>query len=91
MNRFLLLLSVIVIGVLALGFYERWFHIGSQSAAGESNVTFTVDKDKIREDEKNMVKKVQGLGHHVKDEAAGPTEKSKDQAAPPVQPPQNQE
>jgi flagellar basal body-associated protein FliL len=91
MNRFLVLMILIVAGVLGLGFYLRWFHVGSNSADGQSNVTFTVDKDKIKEDEQNVVKKVQGLGHHVKDEAAGPTEKTKDATAPPVPPPQNPE
>jgi hypothetical protein len=91
MNRFFVLLILIVAGVLGVGFYLRWFHVGSTSAGGESNITFTVDKDKIHEDEQNVVKKAQGLGHHVKDEVTGPTEKNKDATVPPVPPPQNQE
>jgi len=84
-----MVLLLIVAGVLGVGLYQRWFHFGSTSAGGESTITFTVDKDKIHEDEQSAVKKVQGLGHPVKDEAAGPAEKSNGTTAPPVQPPQN--
>ena len=58
--------------------YLGWFHL-------------TVDKDKFQEDKQKALEKVQDLGHQVKDKAAVPTEKSKDQAAPPVQLPQNQQ
>jgi len=89
MRRFLIVLVFLVVAILGLGFYLRWFHVGSESADGSSNVTFTVDKDKILQDEKNAVKKVQGLGHQVRDEPAGPNEKSKDATTPPAQPPPN--
>ena len=91
MNRLLLVLVVVVAGVLGAGFYLRWFHVGSESAGGESTITFTVDKDKIRNDETKVMEKVHDLGHQVKDKVAGPTEKSKDATAPPVRPPENKE
>lgn len=91
MKRLLLVLVLVVAGVGGLGFYRGWFHLASDSADHKIQITATVDTDKIQEDKKTAVEKVQDLGHQVKDKAAGPTEKSKDKAGPSVPGPQNQE
>jgi hypothetical protein len=61
-------LVLIVAGVVALGFYRGWFHLTSDKAADQSNVTLTVDKDKIQQDKQKAQDKVQG--HRAEDKAA---------------------
>jgi hypothetical protein len=93
---FLIVIVLVAAGVVGLGFYLGWFRVSSGGGGGESNVTLTVDTDKIQEDANKAQEKVHDLGHRVKEPAATgkattPTEKSKDPAAPPVQPPRNPE
>ncbi len=83
MSRLLVVLVLILVGMLGLGFYLRWFGVESQTADGKSNVTFTVDTNRIRADEKRAVGAVKDLGHRATGEAATPTEQNKDQASPP--------
>jgi hypothetical protein len=78
MQRLLFLLVLVGIGVVGLGFYLGWFHIGSDSADGKSNVTLSVDGDKFREDRKTAAGNVQDLGRQLKDQVAGPSGKSMD-------------
>lgn len=78
MKGLLVVLVLVVAGIVGLGFYRGWFHVTSDSAGGESNVTFTVDKNKVEEDRKKAQEKVQDRGQPVKDNAG-----------PPVLPPQN--
>ena len=78
MQRFLFLLVLVGIGVVGLGFYLGWFHIGSDSADGKSNVTLSVDEDKFREDRKTAAGNVQDLGRQLKDQVAGRSGKSMD-------------
>jgi multidrug efflux pump subunit AcrB len=89
MKRFLFVLVLIVAGAVGLAFYLGWFHVASDSAGDKSHITITMDKDKIQEDEKKVQQKVQDLGHSAKGGTEQPTEKSKDQAEPPVQPPRD--
>jgi hypothetical protein len=82
MNRMLIVLVLVVAGVVAgiatLGFSRGWFSFASAGADDKTNITLTVDKDKIQEDEKKAQEKVQDWGHQGKDKAPAPTEKSKD-------------
>jgi hypothetical protein len=77
MNRFLFIVVLIVACVAGLGFYQGWFHIGSDSSDGKTHVTFTLDQNKIKADENKALEKVHGTGHQGTDPAA------------PVEPPQN--
>jgi hypothetical protein len=72
MSRLLVVLVLVLAGVLGLGIYMRWFHVSTESAGGTSNVTFSVDKEKIQEDEKKLAEKVHNLGSQSKDKAPGP-------------------
>jgi len=72
MSRLLLVLVLVLAGVLGLGIYMRWFHVSTENAGGTSNVTFSVDKEKIQEDEKKLAEKVHNLGGQSKDKAVGP-------------------
>ena len=58
--RFLIAMLLIVVGVVGLGFYREWFHVSSEGSADKSNVTLTVDKDKVKQDAKDAKEKVQG-------------------------------
>lgn len=68
MKRFLIMLVVIAVVVLAggvgLGYYRGWF-------------TVAVDQDKIRADEEKVVKKVDQVVHPDPAKATTPGEKSK--------------
>jgi hypothetical protein len=77
MKGLLLVLVLVVVGVLGFGFYRGWFHVTSDSAEGESNVTFTVDKNKIEEDRKKVQQKAQDLGHSENERTGVPTEEGK--------------
>jgi GH24 family phage-related lysozyme (muramidase) len=78
MKRLLLVLVLVVAGIVGLGFYQGWFHIGSDKADGKSNVTLSVDTDKFQEDRKTAVAEVKDLGHQIKDRVAGPSQKTMD-------------
>jgi plastocyanin domain-containing protein len=71
MSRLLVVIVLLVAGVVGLGFYQGWFRLSRDE---ETNVTITVDKEKIQEDKE----KVQGLGHKGKEKTAAPTDKAKD-------------
>jgi hypothetical protein len=86
MKRLFLVIVLVAAGVVVLGFYRGWFGFASENVDNKVHMSVTVDKDKIQEDEKNSAKKVQDLGHQVKDKVAGPAEKTKDQDASPEQP-----
>ena len=66
--RFLIVLLLIIAGVVGLGFYRGWFHLTSDTAADKSNVTLTVEKDKMQQDKQKAQDAVQG--HRPEDKAA---------------------
>ncbi len=78
MKRLLLVIVLVVAGVLGLGFYRGWFHVVSDSADGESNLTFTLDTNKIEEDRKAAQQKAHDLGHSGKDKTGAPTGENKE-------------
>ncbi len=62
MKRLLFVLLLIVVAVGAVGFYLGWFHIGSETVDGKTNVTFSMDQNKIKTDENKVLEKVHGAG-----------------------------
>jgi hypothetical protein len=78
MKRLLIVLVLVVAAGVGLGFYQGWFHIGSDNADGTSNVTLSVDTDKFQEDRKTAQEKAQDVGNKIKDKVAGPSEKTMD-------------
>ena len=90
MNRFLIVLILIVAGVIGVSFYMKWVYVASDGSDDKVHINITVDKDKIQEDEKKTLEKVQDLGHQVKDKDAVPAGKPKDQTTPAVEPPRNE-
>jgi hypothetical protein len=71
MSRFLLVLVLILAGVLGLGIYMRWFNVSTDNVGGTSNVTFSVDQKKIKDDSKTAVANVQDAVGQTKDKVAG--------------------
>ena len=59
--RLLILLVLILAGVAAFGFYRGWFHVTSDGTTDKSNVTLTVDKDKIQQDKNAAREKTHDL------------------------------
>jgi hypothetical protein len=78
MKRFLFAVAVIVVAVVGLGYFLGWFHIGSDRTDGKDHVTFTLDEDKFKADEKKAKEKVHDLGQRAKDAAAAPAKTNKD-------------
>lgn len=76
MKRLLFALVLVLVGIVCLGFYREWFHLGSDSADGQDHITFTVDEGKIKEDNKKAQQKVHDLRNPEKDNAAGTPEKT---------------
>ncbi len=67
MKRLLLVLLVVAACALGLAFYRGWIGITSDSATGAYRVTFMVDREKLQEDEKKAVEKLQGIGQPAKE------------------------
>jgi Na+/H+ antiporter NhaB len=56
------LLVVVVIGIVAVGFYRGWFSVAWDKTDKGGQVTGTVDKDKIEADKKRATEEVNHLG-----------------------------
>jgi len=67
MRGLLFVLILIVGGVAGLGFYLGWFRFASASADGKTNITLTVDQNKIDADKKKAEEKVHDFGHQKKE------------------------
>jgi hypothetical protein len=75
MKRLFIVLVVLVIGVVALGFYRGWFTFDwEKTPDGKGQITGTVDPEKIEEDKKRAAEKVHDLRRPSE---SGTTEKSK--------------
>lgn len=73
MKRLFIVLVVLVIGIAALGFYRGWFDVKwEKTPEGKGQVTGTVDNEKIEQDRKRAVEKVQGVGGGSKEKAGAP-------------------
>ncbi len=74
MNRFLVVLLLLVIGVVGLGFYLGWFQFSTERTDDKSNISITIDEDKIRKDKDKAIEKVQEAGHSIKEKTGVGTE-----------------
>ena len=65
MNRTVItVLLVLLVGVVALGFYRGWFALSSRSpdaGSNQVNVNLTLDRDKMQEDADMVQKKATEL------------------------------
>ncbi len=71
MKRLLAVLILVGFSVAVLGYNREWFHFGSSSTDGTSNVTLSVDTNKFQEDRTSAVATVQNLGRKTEDKVAG--------------------
>jgi hypothetical protein len=72
MTRFLGVLVLIVAVIACVGLYLGWFSFGSDSSDGKTNITISVDKDKIKKDENVVVDKIKSIGHKTTETSAPP-------------------
>jgi hypothetical protein len=79
MKGFFVVLVLLVAGVVGLGFYLGWFRLSTDRTEQKTNITITVDQDKIREDEEKAKEKVQEAGQKVKEKTGVGTAKGKDE------------
>jgi hypothetical protein len=70
MKGFLVLLVLLALGIVGFGFYRGWFSMATENTDRNPTVTFSMDKDKIRDDEEKVKDKVHDLGHKAKDTGA---------------------
>jgi hypothetical protein len=68
---------VIVIGVVALGFYRGWFETGAKKEDGKQQVNLNVNTNKFKEDKDNLKKALAAKSKSLKDKLAGLTDKAK--------------
>ena len=83
MNRFLVVLLLLVIAVVGLGFYMGWFRLSSDHTDDKTNFNLTIDEDKFRKDKDRMIEKVQEAGQGVKEKTKAETEKVNDKSSQP--------
>ncbi len=67
MMRFIGILVILVLLIGGFGLYRGWFSISSGNGDTSSNITITIDKEKLKEDES----KVKDAGHKLKEGVAG--------------------
>ena len=79
MKGLLVVLVLLLIGIVGLGSYRSWFNLSSDNTDHKTKVTFTVDQDKIKDDEEMAKEKLQGLGQKAKDKAGDRTDRVKEQ------------
>ena len=74
-------LFVLLVGVVALGFYRGWFALSSRSTDAGSNkvnVNLTVDRGKMQEDAEVVKNKATQLAGSVTEEVKGPGDLTRD-------------
>ena len=76
MKTLLIAVALVPVAVVGLGFYRGWFGFSSSNDESKSNVTLSVDKDKIETDKDDAVEKAQELGHKAVDKMSPSPEKA---------------
>jgi hypothetical protein len=67
MRGLFVVLVLIVVGVIAVGYYRDWFKVGAASDSKTVNVKVTVDKEKLKEDEEKAKLKLKEVGGRIKE------------------------
>ena len=68
MKKLILLIVLVAAALSTTGYYRGWFQVASETGTdNKTNITVTVDKNKIHEDEALAKDKVQKAGHKVVD------------------------
>ena len=84
MRNLIFLLIVLAIGIGVLGYYQGWFHVGSDHI-GDNKLEFnvTVDKDKFREDTEKAKQKVTDLKNQAVEKTKEQGDKDKPSSTKP--------
>ena len=77
MKTLVFLVVLLAVGVAGLGFYRGWFRLSTDNTNPQSSTTFTVDKNKIHEDEQKVKDEVQGLKQEATEKTGDQTGKVK--------------
>lgn len=83
--RTLIVLILLAAGLAGIGFYMGWFQLGTDNTADTSNVTLSVDKDKMKEDKDKAVEKVRDLGHQAADKVDSKIDKNTPPSSQPLE------
>ena len=69
MRKFLLVLALLAVCVIALGIYQDWFQFSrtSDKGSGKIDVGVTIDENKIKEDVEKAKEKAKAAGDKAKD------------------------
>jgi hypothetical protein len=76
--------GLIVAAVMGLGFYMGWFRLKTGRADGKNYARFTMEENKILNDQKAVVEVVRDLGHAGNGKTAPPADTAKNSATPAV-------
>ena len=83
MKKLLVVLFVLVVSVVAIGFYRGWFALSSPDAGtgnNQVNVNLTVDRDRMNEDAKAVKKKSVDLTDKITSAEKGPDDRATENA-----------
>jgi len=72
-KRFLVFVVVVVVCVAGLGFYRGWFSLSTDQSDNKSDVTISVDRDKVRGDEDKVKESVHELGKKTSEKVSKET------------------
>lgn len=72
MKKLFILIVLLAVGLATVGFQRGWLQLASDGDSKKTNLTLTVDKDKIHEDEARAINKVQ----HIQDKPVEKVEKT---------------
>ena len=67
MKNLVLVVILLLVGIVAVGFYQGWFHFSTNSTVNTSSATITVDEDKIQKDEQKAKDEMQVLRQDAKE------------------------
>jgi len=69
MGRLLVVVLCLALVVGAVGFYLDWWKFNRTTSGGTTDITLTVDKNKIKKDTSNAAEQVRNVGRDVKAQA----------------------
>ncbi|MEN6406797.1 MAG: hypothetical protein ABFC77_10020 [Thermoguttaceae bacterium] len=75
MRVLLNLAALLLIAIVAVGFYQGWFHFSTTRTDNTSSATVTMDQDKIRVDEGKARERIAEFGEKAKDKTGGQADK----------------
>ena len=77
MRRFLGSLVILALIIAAVGYYQGWFNVSTGSQDQKNNISFSVDKEKLRQDADKAAKGLENLADKVKSKTEPENTKSK--------------